>query len=46
MILRKPAGGRPLLIVQAMIRKNTGQYLAIKRAEEVETGTWSSPEAG
>jgi len=44
MILRKPKQGeRPLLIVQAMIRKNTGEYLAIKRAEAVEIGTWEFP---
>ncbi len=34
---------RPYLIVQAMIRKNTGEYLAIKRAEAVEIGTWEFP---
>jgi ADP-ribose pyrophosphatase YjhB (NUDIX family) len=43
MFLRKPAGGRPVLIVQAMIRKNTGEYLVIKRAEEPELGTWEFP---
>jgi mutator protein MutT len=36
-------GPRPYLIVQALIRKNTGEYLAIKRAREVEVGTWEFP---
>ena len=44
MLLRKPRSGeRPTLIVQAMIRKNTGEYLAIKRARAVEVGTWEFP---
>lgn len=34
---------RPVLIVQAMIRKNTGEYLAIKRLSPVENGTWEFP---
>ncbi len=40
---RKPKGERPTLIVQAMIRKNTGEYLAIKRAMNVEIGSWEFP---
>ena len=44
MLLGKPKSGeRPNLIVQAMIRKNTGEYLAIKRAEAVEVGSWEFP---
>ncbi len=44
MLFRKPGTReRPLLIVQAMIRKNTGEYLAIKRAESVEIGCWEFP---
>lgn len=44
MLFKKPkASERPYLIVQAMIRKNTGEYLAIKRAEAVEIGTWEFP---
>ena len=43
MLGRKPRGERPELIVQAMIRKNTGEYLTIKRAEAVEVGTWEFP---
>jgi 8-oxo-dGTP diphosphatase len=44
MLFGKPrAQDRPALIVQAMIRKNTGEYLAIKRAEAVEVGTWEFP---
>jgi 8-oxo-dGTP diphosphatase len=44
MLFGKPKSGeRPQLIVQAMIRKNTGEYLAIKRAEAVEIGTWEFP---
>ena len=36
-------GHRPILIIQALIRKNTGQYLVIKRAGSVEPGTWEFP---
>jgi 8-oxo-dGTP diphosphatase len=44
MLFKKPkASERPYIIVQAMIRKNTGEYLAIKRAEAVEIGTWEFP---
>lgn len=43
MLRRKSRGERPTLIVQAMIRKNTGQYLAVKRAEAVEVGSWEFP---
>ena len=34
---------RPYLIVQGLIYKNTGEYLAIKRGEEPEIGTWEFP---
>jgi ADP-ribose pyrophosphatase YjhB (NUDIX family) len=44
MFSRKPAKGEwPHLSVQALIRKNTGEYLAIKRARPVEVGTWEFP---
>lgn len=44
MLLGKPrATERPLLIVQALIRKNTGQYLIIKRSSAIEIGTWEFP---
>jgi len=33
---------RPLLIVNAFIKKNN-KYLAIKRAKNVEIGTWETP---
>jgi len=40
---RLKSGERPVLIVQAMIRKNTGEYLAIKRAASIEVGSWEFP---
>jgi 8-oxo-dGTP pyrophosphatase MutT (NUDIX family) len=44
MLFSKPKSSeRPYLIAQAMIRKNTGEYLAIKRASKVENGTWEFP---
>jgi 8-oxo-dGTP diphosphatase len=44
MLFGKPkAQEKPHLIVQAMIRKNTGEYLAIKRLSPVENGTWEFP---
>lgn len=44
MLFGKPKSQeRPVLIVQAMIYKNTGEYLSIKRADDVETGTWEFP---
>ncbi len=43
MFLRKPAVEGPLLTVQAMIRKNTGQYLAVKRNGAAGTGSWEFP---
>ena len=44
LLSRKPKSGeRPVLIVQAIIRKNTGEYLVIKRAKSVELGTWEFP---
>jgi 8-oxo-dGTP diphosphatase len=43
MLFRKPKGERPWLIVQAMILKNTGEYLAIKRVNNPEKGTWEFP---
>lgn len=44
MLLRKPKSReRPHLIVQALVRKNTGEYLVIKRAKAVEVGTWEFP---
>lgn len=44
LLSRKPkTKERPILIVQALIRKNTGQYLVIKRASAVEIGTWEFP---
>jgi 8-oxo-dGTP diphosphatase len=44
MLFSKPnAKERPHLIVQAMIRKNTGEYLVVKRAKSIEIGTWEFP---
>jgi 8-oxo-dGTP diphosphatase len=44
MFSRKPGKGEgPWLVVQAMIRKNTGEYLAIKRAGRPEQGAWEFP---
>jgi 8-oxo-dGTP pyrophosphatase MutT (NUDIX family) len=44
LLSRKPKSKeRPALIVQALIRKNTGEYLVIKRAKEVEKGAWEFP---
>jgi acetyl-CoA carboxylase carboxyl transferase subunit beta len=40
---KSKAQEKPHLIVQAMIRKNTGEYLVIKRAEAAEIGTWEFP---
>ena len=40
---KKKSTKRPVLVVQALIRKNTGEYLVIKRAGSVEVGTWEFP---
>jgi 8-oxo-dGTP pyrophosphatase MutT (NUDIX family) len=43
MLKGKASCDRPYLIVQALIRKNTGDYLAIKRAGSIEIGSWEFP---
>ena len=40
---KKKSTNRPVLAVQGLIRKNTGEYLVIKRAGPIEPGTWEFP---
>jgi 8-oxo-dGTP pyrophosphatase MutT (NUDIX family) len=43
MLFSKPKAEAVFPIVQAMIRKNTNEYLVIKRAKAVEIGSWEFP---